>query len=375
VTALVAVLLTVPPVRVTTPATVNVTALAALLAGSATALFPWLWPDPRRFPVLLVLATGLVALAQAATGGAISGVTPLFVLVVLASACYPLRTTAFIIGLVLAGRTSFVLYEAAPSGGTLARWFLDVAVLAAVGVMVGAGAQRLRQVAASATLLPHLAGRAATAVEQARSALALQSASMQTMVRLAEAVEAREAGTAAHCRRVAEYSVAIAGQLGLSAAETREIERGALLHDIGKIGVPDAVLLKPGKLSEEEWVAMRRHAQTGYELLGQLPYLERARELVYAHHERWDGKGYPRGLRGAEIPLGARIFAVADAFDAMTSDRPYRKALPFPLAVAELQRGVGAQFDPAIVLAMLRALEVGTPMSGKVRVAARVSAA
>jgi putative nucleotidyltransferase with HDIG domain len=360
---------TVPVVRLAQPQSASPIAVVLLAAVVVAAFFPWMRPHPRRSPTLLFVTLALLTVAQGFSGGGQSPLTPLFALVILAAAFYPPRATALLVGLVVLARTSFVIYDHSPSRETIVRWCLETPVLVTLGVLVGITAHRLRQASESATLLPHLAGRTALALERARSAQALQAAAMQTMVRLAEAVEAREAGTAAHCRRVAAYSVAIAGQLGIAAAETQEIERGALLHDIGKIGVPDAVLLKPAKLTEDEWVAMRRHAQIGYELLGQLPYLEHARELVYSHHERWDGNGYPRGLKGSLIPIGARIFAVADAFDAMSSDRPYRRALPPDVIVDELRHGAGSQFDAAVVAAMLRTLQTGASVAGRVAAA------
>src|SRR5262245_38425062 len=132
-----------------------------------------------------------------------------------------------------------------------------------------------------------------------------------------------------------------------------DIYRGALLHDVGKIGIPDAILRKPGKLTPEEWVEMRRHPEIGYRILHGINFLEAAREIVLSHQETYDGSGYPRGLKGKEIPLGARIFAVVDTLDAMTSDRPYRKALPYQRARAEILKFSGTQFDPEVVKAVL----------------------
>jgi HD-GYP domain-containing protein (c-di-GMP phosphodiesterase class II) len=131
------------------------------------------------------------------------------------------------------------------------------------------------------------------------------------------------------------------------------VERGALLHDIGKIGVSDTILLKPGKLTDEEWVEMRKHSMHGHEILRGIEFLGNARLVVRSHHERFDGKGYPDGLAGARIPIGARIFAVIDTYDAMTSDRPYRKALPASVAREEIVKQSGTQFDPACADAFL----------------------
>jgi HD-GYP domain-containing protein (c-di-GMP phosphodiesterase class II) len=137
------------------------------------------------------------------------------------------------------------------------------------------------------------------------------------------------------------------------AVALRDIEHGVLLHDIGKIGIPDAILLKPGPLTPAEWKVMRRHPEIGRQLIEKIPFLRAAVPVVYHHHERWDGTGYPLGLRGAGIPLGARIFAVADAFDAMTFDRPYSRAISFEAARAEIRRCAGTHFDPAVVTTFL----------------------
>lgn len=133
-----------------------------------------------------------------------------------------------------------------------------------------------------------------------------------------------------------------------------DLRRGAILHDVGKIAIPDRILLKPGPLTEEEWAVMKLHPVYAYEWLSGIPFLKKALEVPYAHHERWDGSGYPRGLKGLEIPLSARIFAVADVYDALTSDRPYRKAWPKEKALAYIREEAGKQFDPEVVEAFLK---------------------
>ena len=175
-----------------------------------------------------------------------------------------------------------------------------------------------------------------------------------TLEAMVAMLDARERSTGQHSLRVRLLAVIMAQELGLSQAEVDDISHGALLHDIGKIGIPDAILLKPGKLTDEEWVIMKQHPDIGYRLLSSSKYLERACEIVRQHQESWDGSGYPLGLRGEEIVLGARIFAVVDAYDAMRSDRVYRKALSVDAAVAEIKRHAGRQFDPAVVDAFLR---------------------
>jgi response regulator RpfG family c-di-GMP phosphodiesterase len=172
-----------------------------------------------------------------------------------------------------------------------------------------------------------------------------------TLLALVAALDAREHETSDHSQRVVKYTVAIAERLSLQGTDLEELGRGALLHDVGKIGVPDAVLLKPGKLTQEEWAEMRKHPDIGWKMIESIPFLATPATIVLSHQERFDGGGYPRKLRGEEIHIGARIFAVADTLDAMTSDRPYRKATSFENAMAEVQRCAGSQFDPEVVRA------------------------
>ncbi len=183
-----------------------------------------------------------------------------------------------------------------------------------------------------------------------------------TLEAMGDALDLRDAETEGHSRRVTAYTIALAREIGLDPESLRTIARGAFLHDIGKIATPDAILLKPGKLTPEETEIMRQHCVRGYEMVHKIPFLRDASEIVYAHQETFDGNGYPRGLRGEEIPLGARIFSVADTLDAITSDRPYRKGLSFAEARKEIARYSGTQFDPKIVevfLAMPEDLWVG----------------
>jgi putative nucleotidyltransferase with HDIG domain len=170
-----------------------------------------------------------------------------------------------------------------------------------------------------------------------------------TLEAMGDALDLRDEETEGHSRRVTTYTIALAQAMGLEADELRVIARGAFLHDIGKIATPDSILLKPGKLSHKEMAIMKEHCERGYEMVRKIPFLREAAEIVYAHQERFDGTGYPRGLRGEEIPLGARIFAIADSLDAMTSDRPYRKGTTFAAATEEIVRCAGQQFDPQIV--------------------------
>jgi len=170
-----------------------------------------------------------------------------------------------------------------------------------------------------------------------------------TLEALGDALDLKDAETEGHSRRVTAYTIALAREIGLGTQQLRTIARGAFLHDIGKIATPDRILLKPGKLDADEMEIMRQHCARGYEMVRKIPFLREAAEIVYAHQETFDGSGYPLGLRGEEIPLGARIFAIADTLDAMTSDRPYRKGRSFSDASAEILRCSGTQFDPAIV--------------------------
>jgi HD-GYP domain-containing protein (c-di-GMP phosphodiesterase class II) len=171
---------------------------------------------------------------------------------------------------------------------------------------------------------------------------------------LAEALDLRELETGLHSKRVATHTLLLATHHFKHMNDLREIYWGSLLHDIGKIGVPDAILLKPGQLSDTEWQVMREHPRNGHHILQKLPFLTMAANIVLCHEERFDGSGYPAGLKGEEIPLAARLFAIIDTLDAMTFDRPYRKALPFDTAKAEILRMSGTQFDPEAIETFLR---------------------
>lgn len=170
---------------------------------------------------------------------------------------------------------------------------------------------------------------------------------------LAAALDAREHETGLHSKRVACHTMVLAKRFSDDAMTLRQVYWGALLHDIGKIGIPDAILLKQGPLTPEEWKTMQQHPEIGRHILAGVPHLALAREIVLCHEERFDGSGYPRGLGGDVIPLWARLFAVIDTLDAMTSDRPYRKGLSFDNAKAEIQHMSGTQFDPIAVEAFL----------------------
>ncbi|MFN4191178.1 MAG: HD-GYP domain-containing protein, partial [Pseudothermotoga sp.] len=165
----------------------------------------------------------------------------------------------------------------------------------------------------------------------------------------AYALDLRDKETEGHSERVTELTLKMARKMGIKDEELIHIKRGALLHDIGKMGVPDNILLKPGKLTDEEWELMKKHPFYAYQMLSRIEYLRPAVEIPYCHHERWDGTGYPRGLKGKEIPLSARIFAIVDVYDALTSDRPYRKAWSKEEAIQYIKDEKGKQFDPKVV--------------------------
>jgi putative nucleotidyltransferase with HDIG domain len=209
--------------------------------------------------------------------------------------------------------------------------------------------------------LESLAGQAAIAIENStlfdslyRANLDLINAYDTTLEGWSNALELRDHDTQGHTRRVTELTLRLAEEIGIPRAEMEHIRRGALLHDIGKMGVSDSILLKPGSLTEEEWVAMRRHPVLAFELLSPIHYLKQALDIPYCHHEKWDGTGYPRGLKRNEIPIAARAFAVVDVWDALISDRPYRKAWSEDKAYQYMREQAGAHFDPDIVKAFLK---------------------
>ncbi len=211
---------------------------------------------------------------------------------------------------------------------------------------------------------PELLARVRSAVRMRRATLGMETA-QSVVATLANAVEAKDLVTEEHCERLALVAASLGQRLGLEVDEREAITYGALLHDVGKIGVPEAILSKPGPLTEEEWVVLRRHPEIGERICRPLGLSRLFSPIVRHHHEHWDGTGYPDGARGDAIPIGARIVGLADAFDAMTHDRPYRRALPIPAALDELRRHAGRQFDPDLVepfIACLDALSSATDM-------------
>jgi putative nucleotidyltransferase with HDIG domain len=194
----------------------------------------------------------------------------------------------------------------------------------------------------------------AARTEQLRQAMTdLERSYDITLEALGDALDLKDAETEGHSKRVTAFTIAIARAMGLSSDKIRVIARGAFLHDIGKMAIPDAILRKPGALTEGETEIMREHCFRGYQMLKKIPFLSEASEIVYAHQERFDGTGYPRSLSGQNIPLGARIFSIADTLDAITSDRPYRAAQSIQVAREEVERFSGRQFDPEVVRVFL----------------------
>jgi HD-GYP domain-containing protein (c-di-GMP phosphodiesterase class II) len=177
----------------------------------------------------------------------------------------------------------------------------------------------------------------------------LQKTYLETLDSLALAVEQRDNMTGGHSHRVAHYAGVLGEAIGLASEARRALSYGSALHDIGKIGIPDAILNKPGRLTEQEWQIMRRHPEIGARMVERVEFLQPAIPIILTHHERFDGGGYPRGLRGEQIPLGSRLFQVADTLDAIVSDRPYRRGQSLEAALVEIRKHSGSQFDPRVV--------------------------
>jgi putative nucleotidyltransferase with HDIG domain len=190
-----------------------------------------------------------------------------------------------------------------------------------------------------------------------RSNLDLTLAYDATIEGWSRALDLRDKETEGHTQRVTEMTESLARTLGVEGETLLHVRRGALLHDIGKMGVPDAILLKPGPLTEEEWVIMRKHPTYAYEMLSPIAYLKPALDIPYCHHEKWDGTGYPRRLKGEEIPLSARAFAVVDVWDALRSDRPYRPRWPEEKVLEHIREQTGKHFDPHVVEAFFQLLK------------------
>jgi HD-GYP domain-containing protein (c-di-GMP phosphodiesterase class II) len=211
--------------------------------------------------------------------------------------------------------------------------------------------------------LETLGGQTAIAIDNAQLFEGMQKSNLEliaaydaTIAGWSHAMDLRDRETEGHSRRVTELTLILADRMGIREQEQVHIRRGALLHDIGKLGVPDQILLKTGKLTEEEWASMRQHPTSAFEMLSPISYLRPALDIPYCHHEKWDGTGYPRGLRGEQIPLAARIFAVVDVWDALTSDRPYRSAWSKEKTLEYIKEQSGRHFDPNVVEVFLEAI-------------------
>jgi HD-GYP domain-containing protein (c-di-GMP phosphodiesterase class II) len=193
----------------------------------------------------------------------------------------------------------------------------------------------------------------------------MQRSYLSTITSLARTIEAKDPYTGGHTERVGDFAIMLGREIGMDERDLMAIEVGAVIHDIGKIGVPDQILMKPGRLTDDEFTEMRRHPEISSYIVSELDLPPIVKHMVRSHHERWDGSGYPDGLSGEEIPLAARILSVADTLDAMTSDRSYRGALPLTDAVEEIRGNAGRQFCPRVVDAFLRCYQRDPTMGGK----------
>jgi HD-GYP domain-containing protein (c-di-GMP phosphodiesterase class II) len=255
------------------------------------------------------------------------------------------------------GKTDFLHTPSLSAEGFVAYYAVPLVVRSQIkGVLEIFHRSRLEDNHEWLEFLEALASQAAIAIENAslysvvqQSNVELNLAYNSTLEGWSRALDLRDKETEGHTERVTEITLKLARAIGIGEAETVHLRWGALLHDIGKLGVPDSILLKPGPLTEEEWAVMQRHPLYAYNLLSPIAYLRLAIDIPYCHHEKWDGSGYPRGLKGEEIPLSARIFAIVDVWDALTSDRPYRKKWTPEEALAYIREQAGKYFDPHIV--------------------------
>jgi len=247
------------------------------------------------------------------------------------------------------------IFSLLANSGILETWMMPVADRTAMALWVTGGATLAMLLVLIVALLIRMNRFLINSLKaERRSMVDLVQTYDKTLEGWARALELRDIETAGHCHRVSEITKRIAGQAGMADNGLMDLHRGALLHDIGKMGIPDSILLKPGKLTDEEFKQMQEHTTYAYDLLAHIPYLLKALDIPYCHHEKWDGTGYPRGLKGADIPLSARIFSVVDVYDALTSDRPYRRAWPEEQALAYIKERSGTEFDPSVVEAFVK---------------------
>jgi len=214
------------------------------------------------------------------------------------------------------------------------------------------------------SFLEMLAGQAALAIDNALLFEGLEKVNIEltmaydaTIEGWSQALELRDQETQGHSVRVLDLTLGLSAELGISSKDLQDIRRGVLLHDIGKMGIPDSILHKPGKLTDEEWEIMHKHPKYAYDMLSPIAYLRNSLDIPYCHHEKWDGSGYPRGLSGETIPLAARIFAIVDVFDALTSNRPYREAWSKEKTLEYIREQSGTHFDPRLVEVFLRSIQ------------------
>jgi HD-GYP domain-containing protein (c-di-GMP phosphodiesterase class II) len=240
------------------------------------------------------------------------------------------------------------------SGGMVAPLLIRDKAIGVIAIAAKPGSEYDRD---DLELFANFAAQAAVSIENTQLYERLQDMYLGAIGSLAAAIEARDPYTVGHSARVTQYAVAIAEGMGLTQPEIEELRLAGLLHDLGKIGVPDSILNKPGRLSEEEFSAIKMHPALSMRIIEPLPHLGNIIPIIYHHHEHFDGSGYMDGKSGEKIPLGARIITVADSFEAMTSDRPYRKALSRHEAMMELKRCSGSQFDPRVVSVFVDLLE------------------
>ena len=277
----------------------------------------------------------------------------------------------------LARRARYSALAATLIYGAVAALVIAGSDLASLGIAGGLGhltadlAERLSFVAVTGALVYLIVVRmlAASAERERGLQVALIESYEHTLSGWSRALELRDHETEGHSARVTELAVRLGRAVGLRGESLEQLRRGALLHDIGKIGVPDAILHKPGPLADEEWAVMRRHPEYAYSLLAPIVFLHPVLDVPYCHHERWDGSGYPRGLAGEAIPLAARIFAVVDVWDALSSDRPYRAAWPPRKVLGYLQAHAGNLFDPSVVrvfAALVERERLATPAQRRV---------
>jgi len=244
------------------------------------------------------------------------------------------------------------------NSGILESWMMPVADRTGMALWLTGGATLTMMLVLIVVLLIRMNRFLINSLRaERRSTAGLVQTYDKTLEGWARALELRDIETAGHCYRVSEITKRLAGQVGIADNGLIDLHRGSLLHDIGKMGIPDNILLKPGKLTSEEFKQMQEHTTYAYDLLAHIPYLLKALDIPYCHHEKWDGTGYPRGLKGTGIPLSARIFSVVDVYDALISDRPYRAAWTEEKALAYIKDKAGTEFDPVVVKEFVRLVE------------------